>query len=181
YRQMNALSPLFLSSSSKHGGGVDRLSATGNLAREFRELLMPQNISSMIEYSEFVARMSERLEERMRREGTLAPAMERFPKMFVEGRLSLTPDKMFSPARLRPHLRLPRGNISLEFRAIDAIGDAYHEADILGLAIKAFDSAISEPARQTINDTREFLAGLAEGNINHTAERVREVAHELRA
>ncbi|MEW6036036.1 MAG: hypothetical protein AB1529_05465 [Candidatus Micrarchaeota archaeon] len=165
YRQMNALAPWFMTMSSMLGGGRGRLEMTGTLAREFGELILPQDFRSMADFSDFMERMSLMMRARMAREGTEAAAMAMFPRMFPDGGpLTLTPDKLFSPARIRPDLRLENGNISVEFRAIDAIASLEEETHMVGLAIAVYERVASGMStQQGIAEARGFLLGLSGG------------------
>ena len=179
YRNMNALAPSFMVRSSAQGGGVCRLGMAAEFTRVFGELALPQHITSVQEYAEYMVRMSREMEMMMATEGTLAKAALVFPKMFdSEGRLSLTPDKIFHPARIRPDMELSNGNISLEFRAIDAIADVAVEADMVDRAIDAYDSP---PVVQSgIGEARKFLRDLA-GIVDLTGMEEQPVAEGLHA
>lgn len=160
YSGLNAVAPYFLLLSAKNGGGMSRLEMVDAFAAEFGPLFHCPSFGRFEDYERHLSDMSRYLHERMLREGTIRKAMEQFPRMFREGQLALTPDKIFSFARIRPDLRLPNGNISVEFRPIDGIASLYAEQDIVGKAIGAFDIIINQ-GREAVAPHFLFGAGSA--------------------
>ncbi|MEW6722419.1 MAG: hypothetical protein AB1324_04100 [Candidatus Micrarchaeota archaeon] len=162
YRQLNALAPSFMKISSMLGGGMGRLDITGAMAREFGELMLPQDFRGIADFQAYLGRMSASVGARMAREGTEGGARAMFPRMYPDGGpLLLTPDKVFSPARIRPDLRLPNGNISVEFRAIDGIRSLDDELGVAALASGVYDRvAAGMKARDSIAEARTFLLSL---------------------
>jgi len=183
YRQMNAIAPWFIVNSSHFGGGRGRLEMLGEFVRRFGDLAIPQDFRSIGEFASYMADMSSGLERMMGFGGALDEAMERFPHMFdQDGRLALTPDKIFHPARIRPDLRLPNGNISLEFRALDAMADIESEISMVLLATRTFDTIIrGANVMATLQSSRDFLLSCARGrDINPDAVLLPESLHEER-
>jgi hypothetical protein len=162
YRQLNALAPAFMKISSMLGGGMSRLDITASLVREFGELMLPQVFRGMADFQGYLGRMSGAVGARMALEGTEGRGRSMFPRMYPDGGpLLLTPDKVFSPARIRPDLRLPNGNISVEFRAIDGISSLDEEIGVAALATGVYDRvAAGMKARDSIADARVFLLSL---------------------
>lgn len=159
YKEMNLLAPSIIRESTARGGGYERNSMIADLVMELGEMFLPQDIMSMDDYSRYMERMSVETERRMQREGTLVKAIVQYPHMFPDGRLRLTPDKIFHPARLRPDLELPNGNISLEFRAIDGVGNVADEIRIAERVINAFDQIVEGKGSDTsIETARTYLA-----------------------
>jgi hypothetical protein len=162
YRQMNALAPWFLLNSRERGAGTDRLAIVREFVREMGELLLPQAIASPADYFAYMGEASAEVHRRLHGNGNLTRAKAGFWNLFdADGRVQLTPDKVFHPARYRPDLLLENGNVSVELRALDGIGSPGRELDMLGTAIAVFDAALREPEITPAPLVREFYGSLS--------------------
>lgn len=156
YRQMNALAPWFIMS-SRQPTEIDRLHMVAEFRDSMRELMLPQDLHSMDDYNEYMRMASGTILRILADNGNLAKAMGLFPGMFPDGRdIALTPDKVFHPARFRPDLMLPNGNISVEFRALDGIGTLAREIELVETAVLAFDAALDAPPILSVQSVRNF-------------------------
>ena len=86
-----------------------------------------KQLSSLEEYKTFIEQLNKEFSKRFN--GRLRLLKQRYPKMFPNGRLSLTPDKIFTPnARARPDLTTKEYVGSVEIRFLD--GSSSIEQDI---------------------------------------------------
>ena len=162
YRQMNALAPWFILNSRHRNSVIDRV----DLVRAFRgcmgELFLPQLFTSDAEYSEYMARSSETVQKRLMESGNYDKARAMFGRMFpADGHISLTPDKVFHPARYRPDLLLPNGNLSVEFRGLDGIPEQQRELSMVETAVAVYDAALGEPDIMPMSVLRRFYDELS--------------------
>lgn len=136
YKTMNAIAPWFVLNSRKKSDidSLDRLSFVKRSIEVMGELYLPQDLNSLTDFEAYVKSVSQTVEERMKRLGRYEEIKDKYPKFFSSGRLILSPDKIFNPARLRPDLRLPNGNLSIEFRAIDGMQSKF-DSQMVSLAV----------------------------------------------
>lgn len=162
YRQMNCLAPWFLMNSRQKGQIMDRLDLVRAFRKEMGELFLPQFFFDDEGYSDYMRRSSAAAQKRLEGNGNHLSARAAYGHLFSEeGVLALSPDKVFHPARYRPDLLLPNGNISVEFRAMDGVLLKEKELTLIDTALIAFDAALDEPDIMQMPLLRQFYEELS--------------------
>ncbi len=116
YRGLNVLGIYYLANSS-----AERIRKTSLIIDSLRELIIPKDIRSMDDFREHLKEVSRFFQKRFEKlsKEEQERIRNRYKENFVDGNLFVGCDKVFNIARIRSKLRLPNGNISLEFRGID--------------------------------------------------------------